>query len=48
MDQPKARRADPTGPTVFITFSVIGVAYTSRPKGLHADAVMVTSWCRCC
>lgn len=42
MDQPKARRADPTGPTVFITFSVIGVAYIILAKGLHVDAVMVT------
>ncbi|MBN9363165.1 hypothetical protein [Devosia sp.] len=42
MEQPRTRRADPTGPTVFIAFSVIGVAYIIGAKALSVDAVMVT------
>jgi hypothetical protein len=42
MVEPKTRRADPTGPVVFITFSTAGVLYIVFAKALRADAILVT------
>lgn len=42
MNEPRTRRADPTGPMVFIVFSVVGVMYIIGAKALGVDAVMVT------
>jgi hypothetical protein len=42
MDQPKTRRADPTGPAIFIGFSVVGVLYIIFAKVLGVNAIMVT------
>lgn len=42
MAEPKMRKADPTGPVVFIVFSVAGVLYIVFAKALNVDAVLVT------
>lgn len=42
MVEPRTRRADPTGPMVFIVFSVAGVVYIIAAKALNVNAVMVT------
>lgn len=43
MNEPKTRRADPTGPVVFIVFSVAGVLYIISAKALGVDALFVTA-----
>lgn len=42
MVEPKTRRADPTGPIVFIIFSTAGVLYIISAKALRVDAILVT------
>jgi hypothetical protein len=42
MAELKMRRADPTGPAVFIVFSVAGVLYIIFAKALNVSAVFVT------
>ena len=43
MTEAKERSADPTGPVVFIVFSVAGVLYIILAKALGINAVMVTT-----
>lgn len=43
MKAPEIRRADPTGPLVFVVFTVMGVFYIISAKALGAPALLVTS-----
>lgn len=42
MAEPLTRRADPTGPLVFIIFSLAGVLYIVFAKAFNVDAILVT------
>lgn len=43
MNVAKERKADPTGPVVFIVFSVAGVLYIILAKAMGVNSVMVTT-----